>query len=90
MYDMAEAVQRGARWLDRNSPGWYNKINTNTLLMSSCALCVLGQIGFYNNFCSSLGFDLCDSDYQLNEESRDYAWNKLRDLWLEEIRGRLQ
>lgn len=41
--DMKLCVKRGAHWMDENHPGWAEKIDFNTLDMSSCALCIIGQ-----------------------------------------------
>ena len=44
MTDLSSNVSQGALFLDEQFPGWHDRINTETLLMSSCALCVLGQL----------------------------------------------
>lgn len=42
------AVKHGIDWLDENHPGWVNKIDLNTLYMSDCGNCVIGQaVGEY-------------------------------------------
>lgn len=40
----AEAVQRGVELLDRNHPGWYNKIPLDKLHMADGDYCVLGHL----------------------------------------------
>lgn len=46
-------VNRGARLLDKVSPGWYQDVNTDYLNMSSRYDCVLGQI--YYGFTYGVG-----------------------------------
>lgn len=38
------AVEDGAAWLDARSPGWWRRIDLNTLDMESNVECVLGQL----------------------------------------------
>lgn len=45
MIDTIEArVARGAAWLDEHYPTWWKAIDLSTLAVSSCHLCVLGQV----------------------------------------------
>jgi hypothetical protein len=44
MSDLRENVERGAAWLDTESPGWELKIDVQELAMQSCGRCVLGQV----------------------------------------------
>jgi hypothetical protein len=45
-----ERVARGAALLDGVKPGWYRQIDTETLRLSSCFRCVLGQLfGHYSD-----------------------------------------
>ena len=37
-------VRRGARWLDENVPGWWQRVNLNTLLLESAYSCICGQV----------------------------------------------
>lgn len=37
-------VARGAAWLDKKYPGWHQGIDLSILDISSCHLCVLGQV----------------------------------------------
>lgn len=37
-------AQRGARWLDENFPGWTDRINPGTLLLSTGQRCICGQL----------------------------------------------
>lgn len=37
-------VARGVAWLDEHYPGWFNAIDLETLNISRCDICVLGQV----------------------------------------------
>lgn len=39
-------VRRGAKWLDKNEPGWADKIDPDKLDMTTGQHCVLGQVFF--------------------------------------------
>ena len=39
-----ERVERGARWLDENFPGWEGRIDIDTLDISSGTYCICGQV----------------------------------------------
>ena len=39
-----ERVRNAAQMLDREVPGWERRVDPETLKMSSCANCVLGQV----------------------------------------------
>lgn len=41
---MKERVKAGAKFLDKKIPGWYNKIDLETLQMYDCMTCILGQL----------------------------------------------
>jgi hypothetical protein len=41
---MQARVQRGAAWLDERYPRWYASINLETLSLSTCSQCILGQV----------------------------------------------
>ena len=42
--EQRESVTRGARLLDEKVPGWYRRVNLETLHMRDCSLCMLGQL----------------------------------------------
>jgi hypothetical protein len=42
--DAFERVQRGAKWLDEVAPGWEQRVNVQTLVLSSPYDCICGQI----------------------------------------------
>lgn len=41
---MLERVEKGAGFLDRHYPGWWQHMNLGTLDIASCQECVLGQV----------------------------------------------
>ena len=41
-----ERVDAGIKWLDGHEPGWRDKINLETLLLSSPCNCIWGQLLF--------------------------------------------
>ena len=47
-----ERVTRGAVLLDRVAPGWYQRVDPDRLLMSTCIHCTLGQL--YGHFADGL------------------------------------
>lgn len=47
--DTIDRVDRGARYLDQDQPGWHDRIDLDTLDMNNVERCVLGQLGtFYS------------------------------------------
>lgn len=44
MITIAERVSNGSAWLDEHYPDWWKSIDLGTLKVSSCHLCVLGQV----------------------------------------------
>ena len=62
MTTIAERVAAGAAFLDERKPGWWKRINLDTLDIYSCTACVIGQLGMAdegheNPFDPDLGFD---------------------------------
>ena len=41
---LKEQIREAAQMLDREIPGWHTLVNPETLQMSSCSMCVLGQV----------------------------------------------
>ncbi len=41
---LAGNVRNGTLLLDSTHPGWYNKVDLNSLKMNVCSRCVLGQL----------------------------------------------
>ena len=42
-------IEKGIKWLDKNEPGWFKKINLKTLDLSDGKKCIVGQTfkGFF-------------------------------------------
>lgn len=101
---MTVDISQGVELLDRVMPGWALSINTNSLEMSSCTDCVIGQLcGEYTieKLCPNvplterekLGFDFgFDLEYipylYPNYQTRHQHWDMLRDAWIDVIRER--
>ena len=92
--EIRDAVERGARLLDKAQPGWWQKVNA-PLEMESCGLCVLGQIfGHYNAGVMTLGLEY---DARVKHgftttdrfsDPDDPEWPVLEKLWLDAIKMR--
>lgn len=98
LFDRAE---RGAAKLDREVPGWYDRIDLKTLNLESCYMCVFGQLypGHYNEgenkffgsgedaceLAAAHGFSLGDHD---DTEKDEENWVILNDAWTELIEAR--
>lgn len=54
---LATTVARGAALLDEKVPGWYTRVNVETLKMESCVQCMLGQL-FGHNVETALGTEM--------------------------------
>lgn len=91
-------VAKGAALLDEMEPGWYQKIDLDTLSLGSCSTCVIGQL--YGYYCErsliALGLDY-ESDYIFgfdaqfrNGQYEEETYLTLTSLWREEINQRLQ
>lgn len=62
-----QRVAAGAAWLDENRPGWLDRIFLNSLDVSDCALCVLGQVyGGWGNAPDGAKYDDDDTDDYLS------------------------
>ena len=88
-------VEHGAEMLDTEVPGWFNRIDTGTLELENCVLCVLGQLfGEYYEGVKALGIRNQGSFFGFSLSFGDEGyygpddWELLRTLWIEEIRKR--
>lgn len=92
-------VQRGAALLDRDRPGWFNRIDVGTLTLSDPCGCIVGQlIGNYDDCRQQLGLTWIGAvSCGLNITGRqawDLArrptrvWTLLQDAWIEAIADR--
>lgn len=81
MTDYTSVVRAGIEFLDRNYVGdWRKKIDLDGLDISSCDVCVLGQVfGGYDNGLSTLGIDSYKArDYGF---TTDYSMGDLTEAW---------
>lgn len=58
--DMKTRVQRGAKLLDKEDPGWENRVKITPLDLGSPCKCVLGQL-----FAATAEFNRAGSGYEL-------------------------
>lgn len=98
--DLQKAVEYGARQMDRLFPGWYMKINLDTLNLVMGNVCIMGQLfGSYSRGLYKLGLlgdgssfrmglDLSRNSYQ-DPDTRDAAWSRLTMFWVHEVETRL-
>lgn len=51
METIQQRVDRGVAWLDKNHPGWADRIDLNKFEMNNCFNCVMGQLtGDFNRW----------------------------------------
>lgn len=93
-------VTRGAAYLDELRPGWYNKINVETLTIHDCRECVVGQLtGHWRPSALALdhrstteyGFNLCEPDFAeftKNGGTMSQWYQPLQDAWITAIVAR--
>jgi hypothetical protein len=103
--DMQEArarVQQGVLLLDKNRPGWAERIDLDVLCLSSNCTCILGQLegsfikacmlllGGSYNVAESHGFWLSRiPDIATDHDAMGKAYQPLHDAWTETITERL-
>ena len=67
------AVARGAKFLDSILPGWYKRVNLNTLDMSDGTMCILGQaFGVRNE--KSLAKEMYPEEFNDATAQVQHAW----------------
>ena len=73
-----ERVELGAIRLDHIHPDWYREIEFRFFSIADCQRCILGQIGGYNRWLTTLGNDVEEYPekygfelyYKVNEDER--------------------
>jgi hypothetical protein len=88
-----DRVERGAALLDKTAPGWRERVDPETLDMTLCTRCVLGQLfGHY-----MVGFDRLEVaessvvygfDLPWPTKFEDSGYDLLQDAWLEMLRAK--
>lgn len=86
MYE--ENVRRGMVWLDENfGPHWLDRVSLDSLYLSDCCLCVLGQIcGDFDEAMTNYeldGDDVTAFGFNLGIPARDQhpQWQELTATW---------
>lgn len=98
----AERVSRGASMLDRQMPGWAERINVGTLKIEGCTDCILGQVyGEFGKGAFQLLYDPttpCDLyglaiEYGFGADCQTpgpaMGYENLQDTWIEAIADRV-
>lgn len=86
-------VNRGAKWMDKNYPGWHKKIKMTKLDMSYGCNCVAGQCipggydGFEYTFNSEHGLVLPRAIGEFDDDGNS-NWDALGEMWKVQIRKR--
>lgn len=93
----AASVRRGARLLDKNRPGWFNRVKTTKLRMDHRCQCVFGQLEAHY-LLEELRYEthgyippLLAGDWARNHQffqAYDAIWVLLQEEWLRQIRDR--
>lgn len=100
--NLAKRVKRGAKYLDKNSPGWEQELDLDILELSNPSVCILGQAlgGFYSGMrelglsehkAEKLGFSLKSEDFDGLREwgDEDQLWSMLTEEWVRLVDNRL-
>ncbi len=91
MKTASELVANGAALLDEHLPGWHERIDLDTLDISSCDKCMLGQLfGRYGIGKDALGLKTGDNHgFALPYSMFDSLnWGVLDKAWADEIGSR--
>lgn len=93
---MTPEVQAGAELLDRVHPGWFEKINVETLDLVECDRCVLGQLyGHFRKGVEAVGLPVTlynmyvGAEYGFNVYGPACDCDALTPDWIEAINERL-
>jgi len=99
----AEAVANGAQWLDEQHPGWWRKLDLETLDLEDCANCVCGQLartsyaqerstyrGYLKAYSEVLGFDAMTSLSTYPSPKFLWGYDELDEEWGKVICARLE
>lgn len=87
---LTTAVEEGVKLLDYAQPGWWNHIDLDTLDMSGCYSCILGQLyGSYVIGREDLGINTCEGDlYGFDTLQGEGRMAQLQFMWVEVINAR--
>lgn len=90
----ADRVRAGALVLDEMEPGWERLIDQARLDMANDYTCILGQVYGSYEMAPDMGEPMEDLGFYLagsltwQSEQEDERWNRLTELWSDEIRNR--
>lgn len=91
MSTIRERVDAGAALLDREEPGWEDKIDLDTLKLHDPCRCVLGQVfGLYSTGARVLDLNIdasSDHAFEVSEYGKD-SYTGLTRAWKALIRAR--
>lgn len=84
------AVAAGVALLDQAQPDWWKHIDLDTLDMSGCYSCILGQLyGSYSTGREDLGIEPGEGDlYGFDSLGPDQDFGTLQFMWVEIIEAR--
>lgn len=82
-----EAVSRGVAWLDENvGIGWEDRIDLDSLAISSCRTCVLGQLFGTKSLRGLSGFLwACDHFPEISENMHAYGFAQVSTVSFREL-----
>lgn len=87
--ELNENIDRGIEFLDKHFDGWLDKIDINTLNITSCKNCVMGQlIGDYFDTENYIHCDIGDTDFEFDGYSLGFSYEdgwELTKLWRQRI-----
>ena len=85
MSEVEDRVANGVAFLDKQNPGWDEKIFVSQLIMQDCNQCILGQLySEYNYGCEVLGIDNVEEAPAYGFELDTWASSNLSHKDLEE------
>jgi hypothetical protein len=89
MLGMPERVANGIAYLNKNDPGWQERVDLSELNIDSCRDCVLGQL--YGDFLSGISlYDMPDlAVWELGFADDTSDGNMLTEEWKRQIRESL-
>lgn len=86
-YPYPSSIKEAAQTLDKINPDWFKEIDSASLDMGDCKLCILGQLfGYYDSADDTFDFDPWDET-----KLRDNIFGHTTNIqhWFNEIKERL-
>jgi len=81
-------IEYEAERMDRLFPGWYERINTETLDMQSCVNCIIGQAAGWEEGFERVYQDRISRDECSFSTRGFFAFPEYKDAWTKEIERR--